>query len=220
MLSLVISGDGSHTLLDTALDEQYHSRHGAISESVHVFIQAGLHYVARARQNIRILEIGFGTGLNALLTYHENNTLKKEIEYMGLEPFPLDNKVISALNYCELVDEKKKEEFHAMHSVPNDTMLSLQGNFTFMRSFSGIGEWQSSKCFDLVYYDVFSPEKQPGLWTGEIFERLFMLMSDHSCLVTYCAKGEVKRNLKKAGFKVESLPGPPGKREMVRALKG
>jgi tRNA U34 5-methylaminomethyl-2-thiouridine-forming methyltransferase MnmC len=218
MLSLVISEDGSHTISDSVLNEQYHSRHGAIAESQHVFIQAGFHYMAALTEKIHILEVGFGTGLNALLTVKENKVLQKEVHYQALEPFPLRHEIISQLNYCNIIGEEYQTTFNEMHTNSDHEKL-LFPPFFFSKNASRIEEWDAPVKYNLVYFDAFSPATQPALWTLEIFTKIFHLLSDEACLVTYCAKGEVKRTLKAAGFKVESLPGPIGKREMVRALK-
>lgn len=218
MLQLLRTKDNSFTLFNPDLNETYHSRHGALQESQYVFIKQGLHYCAKEKQNspLNILEVGFGTGLNALLTYLEFEKQPLPIKYYSLEPFPIPGELINQLGYTELLqlNEKQEKIFYGLHSGKvNDSSF----NFNLIQY--GLMDFNSDANFDLVYFDAFAPEKQPDLWTKAAFDKCYSLLNSQGVLVTYCAKGEVKRTLKASGFKVETLPGPPGKREMIRAIK-
>lgn len=211
--SIVTTADGSHSLYIAEFDEHYHSVHGAIQESKHVFIDAGLRPLASLPQ-LNILEIGFGTGLNALLTFL--SAPDQKIHYTSLEAFPVEASVASSLNYCGLLGSNEQAFFENMHNCEWERDIIISENFSLHKMKAKLQEAEFEMQFDLVYFDAFAPRVQPELWTEEIFSKLFSVMTANSILVTYCAKGEVKRNLKKAGFIVETLPGPPGKREMVR----
>ncbi|MBP9705949.1 MAG: tRNA (5-methylaminomethyl-2-thiouridine)(34)-methyltransferase MnmD [Chitinophagales bacterium] len=217
---LRITADGSHTLYLKDLDENYHSLHGAITESLHVFIHAGLQQFLNTKSTIHILEIGFGTGLNALLSclFAEENTL--QIHYTTLEPSPLDITLIQTLNYSQqLRNDASENLFHAMHSAPFEKEITITENFILNKQQITLESFQSTNHYDLVYFDAFGPRVQPEIWSLNNFQKLFHLMKPNGILVTYCAKGEVRRTMQAAGFSVERLPGPPGKREMLRALK-
>lgn len=216
--SIIITADGSHSLYIKELDEHYHSIHGAIQESKHVFIEAGLKYLS-SRSSLHILEVGFGTGLNAFLTAIEPSTAKLPIHYTSIEPYPLEPATFELLNYPELIAPDKKELFKLIHESKWEEDIPLLEHFVLHKRKAKLAELEFSKKFDLIYFDAFAPRVQPELWTEEIFSKLFLCMSTNACLLTYCAKGEVKRTMKKAGFVVEALPGPPRKREMVRAIK-
>jgi tRNA U34 5-methylaminomethyl-2-thiouridine-forming methyltransferase MnmC len=215
-VQLVITEDGSSSLFVPELDEHYHSVHGALQESMHVFIQAGLEQLQDARKELKILEVGLGTGLNALLTLLY---AKVPARYTALEAFPIAPELAGQLNYPLLLEADKKEAFGLLHSCVPGRPLALSPSFIFTKHITKLENFRSTEQFDLVYFDAFAPRVQPELWTKEIFGRLFEMMEEGGALVTYCAKGEVKRNLKAAGFKVEPLPGPKGKREMTRAVK-
>jgi len=215
MLSLVTTSDGSHTIKNETTGDTYHSIHGAVQESQHVFIKNGLlHYVEKfSSKKIHILEIGLGSGLNALLTYKAQSQLNSEIEYTALEPFPLEEEFYRQLNY----DSQKA--LQTIHKSEWENPIPLSGDFTLFKSKAGIQSVDlPHNHFDVVYFDAFAPNSQPEMWTLDIFSKLRNCMRAPSVLTTYCAKGEVKRTLKAAGFTIESLPGPPGKREMVRAM--
>ena len=218
---LVATGDGSHSIYLPAFDEHYHSTHGALRESLHVFIKHGyeeLIYKVSAR--LRILEMGFGTGLNALLTWERNRHVAVSVDYTSLEAFPVDASTAAQLNYPgELKSPDGEEIFMKMHTCPWEVKENFGSNFSLLKLETTLADFQPEGQYDLVYYDAFAPRVQPELWTRDVFEKLFACMCPGSLLVTYCAKGEVKRNLKAAGFLVETVPGPPGKREMTRAKK-
>lgn len=220
-LRIIETKDGSHTLYREDLDETYHSRHGALSESRHVFIANGLcHWIdihLRATQ-LSVLEVGFGTGLNAALTLQYSKSCPIEISYITLEPFPLDSSIVHEINYFSDEPEYKRD-FLELHELAWSEMHVL-GNFSFQKLETKIEDFQPLQFFDTVYFDAFAPEKQPELWDINVLQKVYSLMNNGGVLSTYCAKGEFKRNLKRAGFEVFTVPGPAGgKREMVRGLK-
>lgn len=226
-IKVIKTEDGSHSLYRADLKETYHSFHGALQESIYVYIKQGLHEVVSSsnRSPISILEIGFGTGLNVLLTIAEAMTNKKLIEITTLEPFPLPSEIISQLNYSQQLSLKYKVDidfehiFESIHNCPWEIPFQVINNVTFTKHRIQLQKFPVNAQFDLVYFDAFAPSKQPDLWEQHIFEHLFRLMENGALLVTYCAQGQFKRNLKDAGFDVETLKGPPGKMEMVRGRK-
>jgi len=219
VLQLVSTADSSHTLFNEELNETYHSKHGAIAESLHVFIKAGLQFVLdkNITNEIHILEIGFGTGLNALLTFKETEKSKRKIIYDSLEAFPLSKDISEKLNYGELLEQQLI--FNKLHFCNWDSPEVISDNFVLNKISTSVQCFVQYKQYNLIYFDAFAPSKQPEMWTQEIFDKMFSILKPSGTLVTYCAKGEVKRNLKASGFTIESLPGPKGKREMTRATK-
>ncbi|MDA0194277.1 MAG: tRNA (5-methylaminomethyl-2-thiouridine)(34)-methyltransferase MnmD [Bacteroidetes bacterium] len=217
-IALITTEDGSHSLRNIALNETYHSIHGAIQESQHVFIQAGLQYLLRKNpKDINILEIGFGTGLNALLTTIYQKTVP--IHYTAFEPYPIEASVYDRLNYPSELGANKKL-FLALHEANWNNQIEINQGFALHKIHARYQETiLPSLTFDLVYFDAFAPEKQPELWELPVLNKIYQAMKPDAVLVTYCAKGQFKRNLKSIGFNVESLPGPPGKFQMTRAIK-
>ncbi len=219
-LKIITTKDGSHTIFNEQLNETYHSAHGAINESNHVFINNGLIYKSLQKDFVRIFEVGFGTGLNLLLTLKACHLHQIQASYLGIEAFPLPSNIIENINYKSLIDNDLKDKFSEIHHSPWHTKtflsdwLSFEKKQTSLESFQAIGA-----SFDLIYYDAFAPSKQPEMWTQACFEKCHHLLAKDGLLVTYCAQGQFKRNLKAAGFEVESLPGPPNKREMTRGRK-
>jgi tRNA U34 5-methylaminomethyl-2-thiouridine-forming methyltransferase MnmC len=215
---LRLTADGSHTLYVPSLDEHYHSSAGAIQESRHVFIQAGLHQLSKPR--LRLLEVGFGTGLNALLTLLET---EKEsglaLEYFAVERYPLPDDCLRMLNYAQLLCPEREALFSALHTAAWDRPASISERFILHKIQGDIRTCPLPEAADLIYYDAFAPGKQAGMWTQEIFDRLYRSTAKGGLLTTYCAKGEVRRIMQKAGYSVERIPGPPGKREMLRACR-
>ncbi len=210
------TNDGSPTLFVPELDEHYHSTFGALTESEHVFIEAGLKPALQKFDEIHLLEIGFGTGLNALLTLI--NTKGKTVNYTAIEAFPLDDKIIEKLNYTD--DPSTKKLFHKMHKCSWNEKHELRPGFFLTKVKSKIEELDLNRQqFNLVYFDAFGPDVQPELWTDEIFQKTSSSMLSGGILTTYSAKGEIRRKLKRAGFEVERIPGPPGKRHMTRARR-
>jgi len=220
-LDIILTGDGSHTLYVPELDETYHSRHGAIRESQHVFIENGLKYLLESWESkkVKILEVGFGTGLNVLVT-EEFCQLSPHIvfEYTSLEPFPIPHEINKKLNYTEEFALNNKS-WVALHSAQWGETVQLLPNFELTKLKSKIQDFETGDHFNLVFFDAFAPSKQPEMWDIRIFEKIFNMLRPGGILVTYCAQGQFKRTLNEAGFKVEALPGPPGKKEMVRACK-
>lgn len=217
---LITTSDGSHTLHIPELGENYHSTHGAIQESKHVFIEAGLKQFAAA-EKINIFEVGLGTGLNAFLTFLETSGTKKQIDYTSIEAFPIKQELAEQLNYVgQLNAAEHKNVFDSIHSSEWERQIALSSHFNFRKHQLTLQQIElPSNHFDLIYFDAFGPPVQPEMWTEAIFSKIYEATKNGGLVTTYCAKGEVKRTLKKVGFRVESLPGPPGKREMIRAHK-
>ncbi len=215
---LIITEDGSHTVVHSGLSETYHSEKGAINESQHVFIQNGLSLIEK--EVINILEIGFGTGLNALLTYQFAIEHKKKINYLALEKYPLKEEIVRQLNYSEKLN-LDKDIFLNLHSSEWNKWQNLNPNFELNKQHIDLLEYDftKQKNIDLVYFDAFSPSKQPELWTEAIFERIYHIMSTGGILTTYSSAGIVKRALRGVGFNVNRKPGPKGKFHMLNASK-
>jgi tRNA U34 5-methylaminomethyl-2-thiouridine-forming methyltransferase MnmC len=217
---LITTSDGSPTLLNTSLNETYHSRHGALQESKHVFIHHGLDFVSKSLGNaaINILEVGFGTGLNALLTLQQSITDNLIIHYTSLEAFPVEESIWTKLNYAESAEAK--EQFEKLHCAKWNESESISFNFTLRKLHTTLQQVALElNYYDLIYFDAFAPNKQPEMWDLPILQKITEAMKPEGVFVTYCAKGQLKRDLKSAGLAVETLHGPPGKREMVRAKK-
>jgi len=220
-VELEITGDGSHTLFVPGLGEHYHSVFGALAESRHIFLEAGLKHIHKYFDNIRILEIGFGTGLNALLTFIEIINSRCSILYTAIELYPLQEEVYSKLNYDELINHPEAREiFLRLHQSAWNQAVKQTPGFILHKMSISLQEYQPVEdAFDLVYFDAFGPEIQPEMWTEEVFEKMAFSLKKDGILVTYSTKGTVKRNLVNAGFRIEKLPGPKGKREILRAIK-
>ncbi len=214
-----ITGDGSHTLFVPALNEHYHSTFGSIAESRIVFIEAGLKPVLQNLMTVNLLEIGFGTGLNALLSFFETNN--KVIHYRAFEAFPLEKSIFDKLNFCDFIPQQNAEQvFDLLHRASWNEEQKISGNFSLMKIHQKIEDAiLPDNFFDLVYFDAFGPEVQPELWTQELFSKIGRSLKLGGVLTTYSAKGEIRRNLKNEGFIIEKLPGPPGKRHITRATK-
>jgi tRNA U34 5-methylaminomethyl-2-thiouridine-forming methyltransferase MnmC len=217
---IIITQDGSHSIEMEEGHETYHSKYGAIGESLHVFIEAGLKPLINKYETLRIFEMGFGTGLNALLSFIEAEKNRQKIFYETIDLFPLEKEFSFLLNYCdELQQHHLKKIFERMHTCEQQKQIELSPFFTFKKNQANLIVHLFSSSFHLIYYDAFAPNAQPELWTKEIFLKLFDALTANGTLVTYCAKGEVKRNMQAAGFVVEKLQGAKGKREMIRAVK-
>ena len=218
--SLIITSDGSHSLHSAQLNESYHSVHGAVSESIHIFIEAGLNKILETKNEINILEVGFGTGLNAFLTRFFGEEKNAKISYQGIEAFPVKENIYTQLNYPQILNKTDNQYFLDLHLSPWNEWIEISTNFRLLKHLSPISEAiLPESFFDLVYFDAFAPQFQPEMWTKEVFEKLWMSMKEDAILTTYCCKGEVKRTLQSVGFSIEKLPGPKGKREMLRARK-
>jgi tRNA U34 5-methylaminomethyl-2-thiouridine-forming methyltransferase MnmC len=219
--NLFVTKDGSHSVSVPEWQVFYHSVHGAIQESLHVYIEAGLHYWlnqhAAANQCV-IFEMGFGTGLNALLTLLEAERLQRKIIYETVEAYPLDTAFVQQLNYCEVLQKPNWQPvFESLHTGGWNLQLPITNFFSFKKVNGLLADFSPGEPVDVIYYDAFAPAAQPELWTVAVFEQLRKMLAPAGILVTYCSKGWVRRNMLAAGFSVEKLPGPRGKREMIRA---
>lgn len=217
---VITTSDGSKTIHIEQWNEQYHSIHGAIQEAKHVFLSSGLDYYVEKHKpkSISILEIGFGTGLNALLTCMQASDLGLSVVYTGVEAYPVKQEELDALNYCEQL-QIKTTDFEAIHNATWEKEVTITSNFTIHKQQKFFNDIQDINAFDLVYFDAFGARVQPELWTESIFTLMYKALKPQGVLVTYAAKGSVRRAMIAVGFKVERLPGPPGKREMLRATK-
>ena len=218
-IKLITTEDGSHSIHLAELDETYHSIHGAIQESNHVFIEAGMKYWLEKNPksiSLSILEFGFGTGLNALLTAIKVDGNQKT-SYHTLEKYPLSKEVTDSLNYGEVLDEPKL--FDKIHSTNWGLAQNISSYFSIRKIEIDLRNFSTNDYYDIIYFDAFAPSKQPELWTKSIFEHYYHMLNKGGVLVTYSAKGQLKRDLRSIGFHVESLPGPPGKFEITRAIK-
>ncbi len=218
---IITSEDGSHTIELIGENEQYHSTHGAIQESNHVYIKYGLASVSQNKEQINILEVGMGTGLNVLLTFQyalENNLT---IHYTAVEAYPLEKEIWGQLNYAEIIGGTQLKDFyHKIHESDWNKEILLNDRFHFQKIDLPIQEVPlASDHYNLVYFDAFNPDLEPQLWSEEVFGKLFKSMRNESLLSTYSTKGIIKRALKSCGFSIEKKPGPPGKREILNAIK-
>ncbi len=217
---IVTTKDGSTTIKRSDINECYHSVHGALQESQHVFIESGLDIISSSLRSIKIFEMGFGTGLNALLTLKWAKEHKLQIEYITVENHPLTLEIASKMNYTDKDALKNySSDFIQLHDAAWDAQENINQTFSITKLRTNLRELTIDDKFDLVYYDAFSPDRQPELWTIDIFKKLYSMMMSEGVLTTYCAKGYVRRNMQAAGFEVERIPGPPGKREMLRATR-
>lgn len=213
---LVITNDGSHSILNHKIEERYHSKHGAIVEAEHVFIRNG--FSATNKKNINILEVGFGTGLNALLTYQKATKKLINVNYHTLEAYPIEKKIYIQLNFTGLIG-LEKEDLLTLHDCKWNKEHKINTFFSFTKHLITLENYNTDIKFDIIYFDAFSPEKQPELWNKEIFMKIHSFLEKDGFLVTYCAKGAVKRTMEEVGLKIIVLDGPPGKRQMTRANK-
>jgi tRNA U34 5-methylaminomethyl-2-thiouridine-forming methyltransferase MnmC len=215
---LFVTEDGSHSISIPELNVTYHSRHGAIQESVHVFIESGLKHLKK--KNINILDVGFGTGLNALLTLIEAEKNDLQILYDVVELYPLDSVSVASLNYLSLLKSPHLAgAFSYMHACEWNDTAKISGQFDIRKILGDIRYVELTGNYDLVYFDAFDPGAQPELWTVDVFKKICDVSKEGCVLVTYCSKGAVRRAMTDAGFSVSKIPGPKGKREMVRAVK-
>lgn len=218
---LLLTSDGSHTILSSRYGVSYHSRFGAVQESLHIFIESALRYKAMQQNQLSVLEMGFGTGLNALLTLREARRRGLQLDYSTVEAYPISAEQARQLNFIDVLNVPElKEPFLHMHDAPWGEMVPLMDGFTFTKWNCLFEEFQREELFDVIYFDAFAPNTQPELWEIPLLEKMYQALRPGGVLTTYSAKGSVKRNLKAIGFTLESLEGPPGKREMTRAHKG
>lgn len=214
---LRLTADGLPTLYLPDLDVTFHSMNGSVQEARHVFIENGLRFIASESKQVSILEVGFGTGLNALLTaqYAKENAI--HVNYLGLEAYPVEEAIWKEISY---LDDRAAQVFYfQMMALPFGEIKACHAHFSLTKVAAHIQDYATTEKFDLIYYDAFGPKAQPEMWELAIFDKLYSLLNPGGALVTYCAQGQFKRNLKSLGMRVEGLPGPPGKREMTRGVK-
>lgn len=218
--SILKTGDGSYTLHIAEWNEQYHSKHGAIAEAIHVFIKEGLLYwtAKTSSREISIMEIGFGTGLNAFLTLLESQKHNFKINYTGIEAYPLDISEIELLNYPLLL-QAAEVNFYKLHNTSWDKKSSISDDFDLTKKKKFFSDITIENRIDLIYFDAFGTRVQPELWTEQIFQIMYNALKPNGILVTYAANGNARRAMQTVGFSVERIPGPPGKKEMMRATK-
>lgn len=216
---IITTKDGSKTLYLPDLYEHYHSNHGALQEAMHVFIRSGWDEIKS--DHINILEVGFGSGLNAIITLIESKIENKKVNYSGLEAFPVTQEEVDLLGYADLEEiAPVKSDFYKMHSSKWDVPEEINELFNLTKIQQKMEDFIPEKeSFDLIYFDAFGPRAQPFMWTDEVLSKMYDALSTNGVFVTYCAKGDVRRSLIALGFEVEKIPGPPGKREMLRARK-
>lgn len=217
MTKIVTTADGSHTLYVPEIDEHYHSIHGAIQESLFIFIKNG--FEAIKTNPVNILEIGFGTGLNAFLTAIRSKEGKRRVNFTSVEKYPLPENITDSLNYHTFTGKGTKELFRSIHGSPWNSDVKICNNFFLKKTEADVLQFLPGGTYDLIYFDAFGPDKQPEMWSKDVFERIASQTHEKGILVTYSAKGQVKRNLEGCGFNVTLLPGPPGKRQIIRAEK-
>lgn len=211
---MIYTEDGSMTLRNAMVDECYHSVHGAMAESQFIFIQSGLRQCPK--NEISVFEVGFGTGLNAWLAAKEAEETDKKMRYTSIELYPLEAEIYRQLNY---VPEDKKADFLKLHDCPWNQPVQVFPNFELRKIDVSLIDWNFDETYDVIFFDAFSPEKQPEMWSEAVFAKLYKAMNSGAILTTYCVKGIVRRRLQAIGFTVERLPGPVGKRQILRAVK-
>ncbi len=219
---IITTADGSKTIHLVEWNEHYHSIHGAIQEANHVFIKHGLLFFKESfpeTKPINILEIGFGTGLNAFITLLEAKKLNLEIDYIGVEAFPISSEELETMNYSEQLEVDGTDAFKKLHQVTWEEKHQITPYFQLTKQKKTFFDIEDRGQFDLIYFDAFGARVQPELWTETIFQKMYDALKTNGMLVTYSAKGSVRRAMLATGFQVEKLPGPPGKREMLRAIK-
>jgi len=212
-----LTEDGSHTIYIPELNEHYHSTHGAIQEAIHIYINAGLKFTDR--NPIRILEIGFGTGLNTYLSLVEAENSNRSIVYHSLERYPIEEEQLNVLNYPDLIEFENRDLFKKLHETEWDQTCEISNNFSLKKISGDLKIIEFKDKYDLIFFDAFAPDIQPDLWTEAIFRKLYNCSNPNAILMTYCSKGIVKRALRASGFEVKRLAGPPGKHHILRASK-
>lgn len=215
---ILTTNDGSTTIHLPDWDESYHSKHGAIQEAYHVFIKSGLSLFEG--KSVSILEIGFGTGLNAFITYLESQKVNQTIDYVGVEAYPVQVEEALQMNYVsELNASNEKDVFDKMHQISWEEKHTISSNFSLIKRKQFFQDITDENAFDLIYFDAFGFRVQPELWSFEIFKKMYAALKPNGVLVTYACRSSIKKAMLECGFKVEKLPGAPGKREMLRAIK-
>ena len=215
---IIITSDGSTSIHLPEWEESYHSKHGAIQEAQHVFIKNGLSLCKG--QSVSVLEIGFGTGLNAFITFIESQKSNQNIEYVGVEGFPVSAEEVVQMNYVNQLNANQFEsEFKMMHTSDWEKNVTISEHFRLTKRKQLFNEINDKNQFDIIYFDAFGYRVQPELWSVEIFAKMFEALKEGGILVTYACRGPIKNAMKEAGFQIEKLAGPPGKREMLRGWK-
>ena len=217
MIELRLTEDGSHTLFVPEMNEHYHSIHGAIQESMHIFITQG--FDTCESNEINILEIGLGTGLNVFLTALRQKGSCKYVNYTAIEKYPVSKEFAEKLNYHNLIPEARQDLFRLIHTSPWNCEVEISKSFTLRKIERDATTFIPEGSYNLIYFDAFGPDKQPEMWTPDVFSKIAEYTQPGGILVTYSAKGHVKRTLRDCGFNVKLMPGPPGKRHIIRALK-
>jgi tRNA U34 5-methylaminomethyl-2-thiouridine-forming methyltransferase MnmC len=217
VVEIVKTSDGSSTLFVPELNEHYHSVHGAIQESEYIFIKCGLNF--SKADPVRIFEVGFGTGLNAFLTAIDASSHNRKIIYTSIEKYPLPDSLINELNYKSFFPPESASLFDRIHKGQWNIEQKISKNFTLTKIEGDIIKKEIMGDYDLIFFDAFGPDKQSEMWTDEVFNKIAEITVQNGILLTYSVKGEVKRTLRKQGFKVNRLTGPPGKHQIIRAVK-
>lgn len=217
MNELILTEDGSHTIFVPEINEHYHSIHGAVQESNIVFLDSGYEFCKA--EPLHIFEAGFGTGLNALLTAVRSAGSGRKVFYTSIEKYPLDQEIIEKINYTEFAGERGKDLYRLIQKAEWGKMVKISENFSLLKISGDLITDNIPGRYDLIYFDAFGPDKQPEMWKEPVFRKISSVLRAEGVLVTYSAKGEVKRILRSCGFTVSLIPGPPGKREMIRAVK-
>ena len=214
---LVTTADGSSSIYIPEMDEHYHSSNGAIQEALHVFLKNGIKRFEA--KDLTIFELGFGTGLNALISMIHSSSSRK-VNYHSIEAYPVESELIKGINYCQIIGDKYQESFSLLHSCDWENVHQITSDFSFKKIHSKIEDYQlQENYYDIIFYDAFGPKAQSEMWEIDILEKMYAGLKKGGELVTYCAQGQFKRNLKAIGFEVIALPGPPGKREMTIGVK-
>jgi tRNA U34 5-methylaminomethyl-2-thiouridine-forming methyltransferase MnmC len=218
-MQIINTSDGSHTLYIPEMDEQYHSLNGAITESKYVYIEKGFNFYPT--KNLVVFEVGFGTGLNCLLTALQTEQEKRQTMYYSIEKYPLDKSVTNQLNYGRLISSEAQHYFEKIHNSEWNKIVEITKYFSIKKIKADLTDYvfDEQEKFNVIYFDAFGPDKQPEMWTPQIFNKISMATATDGVLVTYSAKGEVRRQIAASGFEMERLPGPPGKNQMLRGIK-
>lgn len=217
---IIETGDGSHSIYVPQLDENYHSSHGAVQEAMHIFIKEALSVKSSELESLDVLELGFGTGLNAFLSYQFAKMNKKPVRYLGIEKYPLIEREYSMLNYSSYNEKDSSVDFLDLHTSPWEHNVELDEYYSLLKRKVDFRQMLLPvDKFDVVYFDAFGPEIQPELWSESVFKLIYNSMKNGGVMTTYSVKGSVRRTMKSVGFDVKKIPGPPGKREITRAVK-
>jgi tRNA U34 5-methylaminomethyl-2-thiouridine-forming methyltransferase MnmC len=219
-LEIVNTKDGSKTVFSKVFDTSFHSWYGAVTENKHIFVENGLAYKhMQGMSSIKVLEIGYGTGLNAILSgiYALENDV--EVIYSGVDKYEFPRELVEELNYAAFFDKSFSDFIRNINNVPFDAAIKLHEDFTLIKSLCSLKDLSLRQNYDVIYFDAFSPRQVPYMWTPEVFKKMYEALNPSGILVTYCSQSQFKRDLAQAGFTVEALDGAPGKREMTRGIK-